>query len=279
MNKKLLKDLDEFKDRVIMPKAVAKPIAQLSFEDRMVDKPGKHIRGFASEVLSMIVIMGLWVELNLVPTGALPEEAKCFLLLGRIVFLLRTGDSVRSKLPLLQQLILEHHELFTKLYPAEAKPKVHFLLHVPEQIAKFQKNLSCFVTERKHKQSKGLGAFCYNMMCDTMLRRGLAQHFKHFRQPEALDAVRLDPVKGIHPKYAKKIQRKYEAYLVAAVLIPAGAQPPGAEPKFLVAKRAQTPAGCIHNGDLLVFRSEGGSAHAAFAQLFFQGRGFTAIQV
>ena len=58
--------------------------------------------------------------------------------------------------------------------------------------------------------------------------------------------------------------------MVAAGLIQAGAQPAGAQPKFLVAKQVQSPVGFLHTGDLVVFRQEGGSAHAAFVQLFVQ---------
>ena len=91
---------------MVLPKVLAKPMKRIVFEDRINTKPHTHNKAFAAEVLSMMVVVGLWVELTLLPEGVLPEETQCFLLLGRILFLLRTGDRVRSKLRLLQQLIL-----------------------------------------------------------------------------------------------------------------------------------------------------------------------------
>ena len=168
---------------MVLPKLQHKPLKGLAFEDRINTKPHTHIKAFAAEMLSMMVVVGLWVELTLLPEGVLPEETQCFLLLGRILFLLRTGDRVRSKVVLLQQLILQHHDLFVRLYPEEAKPKVHLLLHVPDLIARFGVNLSCFVTERKHKQSKNLRAFCFHKMVETMLRTTLRNFFQHFQEP------------------------------------------------------------------------------------------------
>ena len=96
-------------------------------------------------MLGIVLLIALWLELTFVPENVLPEETKCLLLLGRILYLLRSGDDVLSQLPLLQKLILDHHDLFVKLYPEEAKPKVHHLVHIPVLIARFGKNLSCFV--------------------------------------------------------------------------------------------------------------------------------------
>ena len=266
---RLLGQLEEFKKHVVLPKLQHKPLKGLAFEDRINTKPHTHIKAFAAEVLSMMVVVGLWVELTLLPEGVLPEETQCFLLLGRILFLLRTGDRVRSKVVLLQQLILQHHDLFVRLYPEEAKPKVHLLLHVPDLIARFGVNLSCFVTERKHKQSKSLGAFCFNKMVETMLRTTLRNHFQHFQEPGSLDPVQLIPYEGIHEYYARSIRRRWEPHLVQAGLVQDGAQPAGAQPKFLVAKVARGLRGQPSTGDLAVW-NDGVSFRAGFIQLFFK---------
>ena len=267
VDNRLLGTLEEFKKQVVLPKALAKPMKRIVFADRINTKPHTHIKAFASEVLSMMVVLGLWVELTLLPEGVLPEETKCLLLLGRILFLLRTGDRVLSKLPLLQQLILQHHDLFVRLYPEEAKPKVHLLLHVPTLIARFGINLSCFVTERKHKQSKGMGAFCFNNMVETMLRNTLRNSFKHFQEPGSFDPVQLIPFEGLHPRYAKGVRRQWEGRLVLAGLVQA--QPAGAQPNFLVASKARAPCGQPSKGDLAVWNSQG-SCRAGFIQLIFK---------
>ena len=109
---------------------------------------GHHIRAFAAETLYLVVVLGLWCQWCLAPCGVLEEEVKCFLLLGRIVYLLRMRNNAVPKWRLLHQLIVQHHELFMKLYPEVAKPKLHYLMHIAKCIEQFGVNLSCFSIER-----------------------------------------------------------------------------------------------------------------------------------
>ena len=146
---------------------------------------------------------------------------------------------------------------------------MHMLLHVPDLIARFGVNSSCFVTERKHKQSKPMGAFCYNKMVETMLRTTLRNFFQHFQEPGSLDPVQLIPFGGIHEHYARNIRREWEPYLVQAGLVQDGAQPAGAQPKFLVAKVAPGLRGRPSTGDLAAW-NDGVSFRAGFIQLFFK---------
>ena len=273
VHKNLPKKLDEFKKFVVLPKSQQKVMKRLSFEDRMVAKPGKHIKAFAGEVLSMVEVFGLWLQLIVEPENVLVEETKCFLLMGRILFLLRSGDRVLSKLQLLQQLILEHHDLFVRLYPEEAKPKVHLLLHIPTLMKRFWKNLSCFVTERKHKQSKKLGAFCYNKMCDTMLRKSVEHHLVHFSDSQSLEAIRIFPARGLRLRGTRLAIQSWSQTLQQAGLLQANPPPvraqPRAEPNLLVAHNANTPAGFLQETNLAVYCS-GGFANAGFIRLFVQ---------
>jgi hypothetical protein len=136
-------------------------------------------------MLLLIVGIGLWCQMFLEPRHLLPEELRCFQLLGRILYILRSGPKAVRKAQLLQRLVNEHHALFVKLYPLEAKPKVHYLLHIPGCIARFSVNLSCFVTERRHKIGKGIAARSFKEFQDTILRQSLLQTLRKFKQPDA----------------------------------------------------------------------------------------------
>lgn len=63
---------------------------------------------------------------------------ECFLLLCIITHLLLSPVILPDSLGDLENLIARHNELFVELYGSDAyKPKLHMLLHVPEQIRRF----------------------------------------------------------------------------------------------------------------------------------------------
>ena len=84
-----------------------------------------------AEMLLLVVGLGLWCQIFLEPRNLMPEECRCLQLLGRILYILRSGPGAVRKIHLLQRLITSHHDLYMRLYPLAAKPKVHYLLHIP----------------------------------------------------------------------------------------------------------------------------------------------------
>ena len=180
------------KQHVVFPKAQRlSTLLHLDFKERVRDKNGKHIRAFASEMILLVVGVGMWCCMFLTPNNLLQDEVKCFELLGRILYILRMGPQAARKALLLQRLILEHHQLFVRLYPAEAKPKVHYLLHIPGCLHRFGVNLSCFVTERRHKLGKGIAAYSFKNFQLTILRRSLRQLFRNVQDRSELRPNKL----------------------------------------------------------------------------------------
>ena len=109
--------LDDFRGAIAWPKREANIASSLKLEERMADKPGKHGKWFASECMQVILSLCLYVELQPQLQDALHEEIRSLLLLGRILYILRTGHRAVEKLVLLSQLVLQHHLLFARLYP------------------------------------------------------------------------------------------------------------------------------------------------------------------
>ena len=89
------------------------------------DKDGAHLKIYASECLQMIEALGAFCEAALLPNEKLQEECRCFGLLVRIAYILRSGDRAAGRLGLLQELLQQHHDAYLRLYPDCEKPKLH----------------------------------------------------------------------------------------------------------------------------------------------------------
>ena len=94
--------LEEFQKLIVFPTR-EKP-AKLSLDDRLKtrNKNDSFFRGFASEVVQWVVVVGLFceVELGVEAAAALHGELQCFQLLGRIIFLLRLGSECAENVAL-----------------------------------------------------------------------------------------------------------------------------------------------------------------------------------
>ena len=118
------------------------------------------VRCFAAEVLVAIPILYEFAIQILAPLSILQEHIECLWLLRLILQILTLGDKAVEMADILEEAIEQHRALFVRLY-AEAKPKLHDLLHIPTIVGTVCANIKCFVTERKHKQIKTACAHIY----------------------------------------------------------------------------------------------------------------------
>ena len=261
-------DLDDsiesfLKRFVVFPKAQSGQILRnLNLKERIADKDTKHIRAFASEVLLLVVGLGLWCQIFLEPKNLMPEECRCLQLLGRILYILRSGPQAVRKIHLLQRLITSHHDLYMRLYPLAAKPKVHYLLHIPGCIYRFGVNLSCFVTERRHKFGKGIAARSFREFQDTILRRSLLETLRVFKEPDAFWPSKLSGK-------ASPLGESQLATLQRAGVLPGGTL----NPFEMINHQRSTEAslesvGAMHKNDVFLIQ-EGAQVLAAIAVEFF----------
>jgi hypothetical protein len=100
------------------------------------------------------------------------------------------GDSSIPHLQLLDELLEAHQAIFLLLYPACAKPKIHYMRHLARMYWKFKKAITCFSAERHHRMSKRVAAFCFYNMSHTLIARGLLKRLQ-FMQNTDFIAVRL----------------------------------------------------------------------------------------
>ena len=254
--------LDNFRLAVVWPKREPR-FKTLKLEERIVNKPGSHARMFAAECLQVVMAMGLYSVVLLQPRGKLPREIECFLILGRILNILRSGYRAVARVRLLEQLVLQHHDLFMQLYPECAKIKPHLLFHIVECIYIFQANISCFCTERKHKSSKRIATFAFNNWCLTMMRRDLGGLLAHATTPQAFQAYWLEnPKQVVLPRNFEEAAAGVQLELALHNL-------------QLEGKALHTPVGVIHPNDFVAFTRTDGSVAVGFAKKLLQHPGGT----
>jgi hypothetical protein len=228
---------------------------KLCLADRLRDKPHKHFKAFASEVLGWSIVVGLFCEMVLAPKGALPAEIACFRLLGRIIYLLRLGNGCVARLGRLKALLHEHQVQFMALYPEAATPKLHYTNHIPDCIARWGVLFACFATERKHRASKGIAAFAFKNWCLTLLRRTTRKHIEDALKAENFKPEKLEPPEG------KAVLPKFQSLLARAGIL-------GEAGLARMAKTARTIVGTLNAGDLLGVEAAG-ELRAGFAVEFF----------
>jgi len=165
-----LKDVDQFARQVSVPRTWQR-LRNTFYEDRTVEGDDAHMKAFASEMLTAIAILGIFIDAVVRPMGAFSEHIKCFDDLRSIVFSLKSGDAVFKVLPELRRRLASHHVRFLALYEECAKPKLHYLKHCIDCIERHQCNLNCFGTERKNKLPKNIAGFTYNRIGKALLKR------------------------------------------------------------------------------------------------------------
>ena len=151
--------LDAWVEKVRMPKGLTR-LPKNYFKQRIVHTEGRHIRAFASEVLSAVTLLGFFLDV-VVKGDASPDlslSLQCFDLLRIILAILQRGDP--KNIPTLQTAMQAHHELYLKLY--HPIPKIHMQVHVVDFWLLWGYLLSCFAPERHHKIMKRTMSFSYN---------------------------------------------------------------------------------------------------------------------
>ena len=185
-----LAHLDEFQRRVKLPSSHSK-LDKSYFQDRTSTNPEAHIKGFAGEVLSIVTILQLFCTIVLVPVGGLPQHVSLMQQAFEIVQLLRMGDAVVGHVDRLREVCLQYHTAFLELMPSLVKPKMHYLHHTSQQVARHRINLSCFAPERKHQFNKQCCHFIFRHMEIALCRRNADEMLRLAQQEETFSPMHV----------------------------------------------------------------------------------------
>ena len=165
-------DIQKFSQKCHYPASWGK-LSKSSFDKARMKSD--TIASFSSPILTMIIVLMLFLEVR-VKDAILPAHTAAFKILFEIVGILRLGavDAVRHS-GALQTLIEQHIDACVQLYGDKVKPKAHHMLHIVEAMLWVGRLLSCFVTERKHRQLKQIAVHIYRHFEHTVLTDVLNQ--------------------------------------------------------------------------------------------------------
>ena len=120
------------------------------------------MKHFSSDVLVMVPLLSSFLVTIIEPLGVLTDNIKCMGLLCRILSILQNHSVVTDAVyKALREAVDEHAVLFVRLYHSMVKIKFHHLMHLPEDLRRIGHILSCFVTERKHRDWKAVTLFAF----------------------------------------------------------------------------------------------------------------------
>ena len=168
-------ELDHFASNVKWPSSQTR-LSRTFFQDRIVVASNDpHLRGFAGEMFLVAGVLTLFIAMVLTPAGLLPEHCRCFSYICVILNILSCGEGAVGLVHELERAIASHHDVYLRLYPNCAKPKLHYLWHVPQCIRRWEANLSCFSAERKHRRVKDIAKHTYRHFEQHVLGKLLAE--------------------------------------------------------------------------------------------------------
>ena len=168
---------------------------------KRLGKTKESLASFAGVMLSLMPILACFLEEVIDATHPLYEQSRCFILLNRIIGILSFGpEHVMIYIAVIRPLIEEWGILFVRIHkPSCVKPKFHhFFMHIIDDAMRVGKLLSCFVTERKHRQTKRSALFTFRSIDNAVAKDLLHRQCERFRS----DGGALFSRKYImHPKY------------------------------------------------------------------------------
>jgi len=176
-----LLDLDQFSAKIKTPRGHSR-ISKHWFEERIVNQPNAHCRGFASETLAVVDVLAMFVEVVLKPMNVLHDEIDCLLHLWTLLGCIRRGQPEDAAKAIVAA--QKHHDAFMKLHPQCGKPKLHYTWHASRSWMKFEVLIQCFGAESEHKQPKRLMNHCYNKCHLTAMKYWVRSFHQYLLDPQ-----------------------------------------------------------------------------------------------
>ena len=224
-----LSEVDNFMESVVTPDGFQK-LPKGFFSARTPLKKGDHIKSFASETMTAIRHMCLFVDMVVLPSKnpALRQAALSMKALGKMCDIFAAGDSAINHLHELYVTGKVHHQHFLDAYgPDLAKPKLHLIYHCIDNLAKHLRNMNCFAPERLHAAVKNLARTVGGGMCkqeELILKRTLINVISHFKSETSVQhtffPVKAKPAPHIRDNIVRVSPRPLgQEVLVASVMM------------------------------------------------------------
>ena len=183
-----LADIDAWKNTVRLPHNHTK-LSNTFFVDRVKPNPNGHIKAFASEAMTVVLVLGFFIDYHraVLVHGELQPYFNSFDLLRVIICIFQRGD--RHELPTLRSAMQSHHEVYAQLYHCIAK--IHGQSHIVDYWEYWGPLLSCFGPERHHKLFKRVCSYSFNKFERSSLAHDVRTWICDFRKDELFMAMHL----------------------------------------------------------------------------------------
>ena len=187
-------DIDDWVANVKLPSGVSR-LSRHFFRNRVVQVVGKPMRAFAGEMLTVVMLLGFFLDVFPAPAGdqEWADRRECFILLRIILVILQRGNI--GDLPTLRSACRSHSELYKRFY--HCIPKLHEVAHVADYWWWWKALLSCFGPERHHKLMKRVMGFAYKNAGKTALAYDIRTWFKNLDLEELYMPTHLSGKKKI----------------------------------------------------------------------------------
>ena len=118
-------------------------------------RAAKHIKCQASDLLTILGVLGLYVQLVLLPLHISEVACRAMLSCIELAHIVVATARVEVSPAVLLDVVHRFLDDFTKAFGFEwLTPKAHWLLHLPDALARYGRLPNCFVLERKHRLPK-----------------------------------------------------------------------------------------------------------------------------
>ena len=159
-----------------LPFGRARKLDKRMFEKKKV---GDHsMKLFASEVLTMVPVVNRFLQDQIehrIPQ--MKDHCACFNVLNQLVGYISLGaHSAMKYIGKIRSLYAQHAEMYRALYSDQIRPKFHHGFHLGENAIAF---VSCFVTERKNKDTKAVVANKFRHIESASIVDLVNQHCTH----------------------------------------------------------------------------------------------------
>ena len=131
----LPEQLDAFAVHVCFPKKFIR-LGKKFFQERVNWEDNSVLKAFAGETVLVVATLVFFNEIVLKPLGILQDHRESLQLAADICDILSRGVESLEFQRELKRKITRHNGLFAQLYSGCVKPKLHWLFHAPEHIAR-----------------------------------------------------------------------------------------------------------------------------------------------
>ena len=186
------------------------------------------LTSFAGIVLTVVPILYLYMRFFCQGDDRVNAFFQCLELLHIVCGILATGaDAPMKHLATLRVLIPRLHAAYVEL-GFRCKPKIHHMHHILDTMEWLGKCISCFVTERKHREVKDASIHVYRHMEQTVLADVVNKHCQQIISGKDL----FSRIILVEPRRCKN------------------------QDQYLTARRAVLDCGTVQRGDVVFFNDK-----------------------